>query len=297
MPHFIQSGHQPVPALCTDAVVPYSTVHNQLILNFANSSERTYERNSMDVFAKLVISTCCAKLIILLQSLAFTIMVKVVIVCTSASDLKGHATGVWVEELAAPYYIFNKAGYEVDIASPSGGPIPIDATSMGEEFFTAPSQKFMHDPAGIGALSHSVKVDAIDWSNVDCIYLTGGHGTCVDFLDNPTLKEAVEKMYASNKIVATVCHGPIGLCECNTPDGKPLVAGKTVTGFADSEEVAVNLQHLVPFLLESKLKELGAKYEKVDDWHSKVCVDGKLVTGQNPQSSEENAKMVVKMLS
>jgi putative intracellular protease/amidase len=223
-------------------------------------------------------------------------MVKVVIVCTSASDLKGHPTGLWLEELAAPYYIFAEAGYTVVIASVAGGPVPIDATSVAEGFFTEPSKKFMHDPVSIGALSHSVKVDTIDWSDVDAIYLPGGHGTCVDFIGNPALKTAVETMYAADKIVAAVCHGPMGLCECNKPDGTPLVAGKKVAGFADSEEVAVNLQTLVPFLLESKLKELGGNYEKVDDWHSKVCVDGKLVTGQNPQSSEEAARMVVKML-
>jgi len=224
-------------------------------------------------------------------------MVKVVIVCTSASDLKGHPTGVWVEEFAAPYYIFQDAGYEVVLASPAGGPIPIDAASMGEGFFTEPSKKFMHDAAAIGALSHSVKLESIDWSGVDVLYLPGGHGTCVDFIGNPALKKSVETMYAADKVVSAVCHGPIGLCECNKPDGTPLVAGKTVAGFADSEEEAVNLVGIVPFLLESKLKELGAKYEKAENWNSKVCVDGKLVTGQNPQSSEEAAKAIVKMLS
>lgn len=224
-------------------------------------------------------------------------MVKVVIVCTSASELKGYATGVWMEEVAAPYYIFKEAGYEVSIASPAGGPVPIDGMSLAEDFFTAPGQKFMHDAAGIGALSHSVKIDAIDWSNVDCIFLAGGHGTCIDFIGNAALKTTLEKMYSSNKMVTAVCHGVIALCECNMSDGAPLVSGKTVTGFADTEEVAVNLQHLVPFLIESKLKELGANYEKADDWHSKICVDGHLVTGQNNNSSEEAAKMVVKMLS
>ena len=226
-------------------------------------------------------------------------MVKVVIVCTSAPDLKDHATGCWIEEFAAPYYIFKDAGFDVVLASPAGGPIPIDIASMQEAAFTAPCKQFMHDPAGIDALSHSVKVGAIDWldASVDCIYLAGGHGTCVDFHGNLALKDAVETMYATGKLVAAVCHGPIGLCDCNKPDGTPLVAGKTVTGFTDSEEQAVKLQHLVPFLLESKLRELGAKYEKKDNWMSKVCVDGKLVTGQNPKSSEEAAKMVVTMLS
>jgi putative intracellular protease/amidase len=228
-------------------------------------------------------------------------MVKVVIVCTSASTVQGHDTGLWVEELAAPYYIFKDAGYEVVIASIAGGPVPIDAASMAKDFFTAASQKFLHDPVGMGALNHSVKIEDVDWSKdtVDCIYLPGGHGTCGDFVHSPALKKAVETLYAANKIVASVCHGPIGLCECCASDGTtPLVQGKTVTGFSDAEEDAVQLQHIVPFLLESKLKELGAHYEKAaDNWQSKVCVDGHLVTGQNPQSSEDVAKKVVQMLS
>jgi len=222
---------------------------------------------------------------------------KVVIISTAAAELKGHPTGLWIEELAAPYYIFQEAGYEITIASTAGGPIPIDANSMGEGFFTASAQKFMHDATAVGALSHSVKLDTIDFaSNVDAIYLPGGHGTCVDFISNPVLKNAVETVFAADKIVVAVCHGPVGLCECQKPDGTPLVAGKTVAGFADSEEEAVQLQSLVPFLLESKLRELGANYEKADDWNSKVCVDGKLITGQNPQSSEEAAKKMVEML-
>jgi putative intracellular protease/amidase len=225
-------------------------------------------------------------------------MVKVVIVCTSAPDLKGHATGVWMEELADPYYIFTTAGYDVILASPAGGPIPIDAGSMADSFFTEHSRQFLHDPVAMGMMNHSIKVDTIDWSNagdIDCIFLPGGHGTCVDFTNNPALKIAIETMYADDKIVATVCHGPVSLCDCVKPDGTPLVSGKTVTGFSDAEENAVQLQSLVPFLLESKLKELGGNYEKADDWHSKVCVDKKLVTGQNPQSSEGVAKTVVSM--
>lgn len=127
--------------------------------------------------------------------------------------------------------------------------------------------------------------------------MTGGHGTCVDFVNNSVLKEAIETMYSSKKVVGAVCHGPTCLPDCNKPDGTPLVQGLTVTGFADSEEEAVQLTSIVPFLLEKKLKELGGKYEKADDWNSKVCVDGNLITGQNPQSSDECAAAVIKMLS
>ena len=155
-----------------------------------------------------------------------------------------------------------------------------------------------HDGAAVGALSHSVKLDSIDFaSGVDAIFLCGGHGTCTDFVDCPALKSAIETLYAAGKCVAAVCHGPTGLPQCNKPDGTPLVQGKVVTGFKDSEEIAVTLQDKVPFMLEAKLKEQGGKYESADDWNSKVCVDGNLVTGQNPQSSEACAVAVIAAVS
>ena len=126
--------------------------------------------------------------------------------------------------------------------------------------------------------------------------MAGGHGTCVDYIDNPALKAAIETLFASGKVVAADCHGPLCLVDCVKPDGSPLVKDKAVTGFSDSEENAVQLDKLVPFLLETRFKEQGAKYEKTDDWNVHVCVDGKLVTGQNPQSSEECAKAVINLL-
>lgn len=220
-------------------------------------------------------------------------------VCTSAGELKGHPTGLWLEELATPYYLFVEQSFEIVIASPAGGAVPIDKNSLGEGFFTDASKKFLHDANAIGLLSHTVKLDAIDFSDgtIDAIYMTGGHGTCVDFVDNPILKAAIETMYNAGKIVAADCHGPIGLAECNKADGTPLVAGLSVTGFTDAEEDAVQLTSAVPFLIETRFKELGAKYEKADDWNSKVCVDGNLVTGQNPQSSDDCAMAVVRLLA
>jgi len=159
------------------------------------------------------------------------------------------------------------------------------------------SVSIQHDPEAVGAMSHTVKLDTIDFSDgVDAIYMSGGHGTCVDYIDNPALKAAIESMYASGKVVAADCHGPLCLVDCVKPDGSPLVKDKTVTGFANSEEVAVKLDKVVPFLLETRFKEQGAKYEKEDDWNVKVCVDGNLVTGQNPQSSEACAKAVINLL-
>jgi putative intracellular protease/amidase len=177
--------------------------------------------------------------------------------------------------------------------------VPIDQNSLGEGFFTADSKKFMHDMEAVGALSHTKSLGSIDFSTVDALYMAGGHGTCVDYVNNPTLKGIIEKLYAEGKIVAADCHGPIGLAECMKPDGKtPLVKDMVVTGFADSEENAVQLSSIVPFLIETRFKELGAKYEKAEeDWQSKVCVDGNLVTGQNPASSEECAKAVLGLLS
>ena len=131
---------------------------------------------------------------------------------------------------------------------------------------------------------------------MDAIYCAGGHGTCVDFHENAILKNALETLYNADKVVSAVCHGPMCLPQCEV-NGEPLVKGKVVTGFRDSEEAAVQLSGMVPFLLESKLKELGAKYEGGGDWTSKVCMDGKLITGQNPQSSEECAKAVIAALS
>ena len=183
------------------------------------------------------------------------------------------------------------------LASPAGGPIPIDQNSLGEGSFTSDAKKFMHDAEALGAMSHSVKLDAIDFGDgVDAIYLAGGHGVDVDFINNTALKAAIENLFASGKVVAADCHGPVGLVDCVKPDGSALVKDKTVTGFSDSEEKAVQLDQLVPFLLETRFREQGAKYEKTDDWGVHVCVDGNLVTGQNPASSEACAKAVINLL-
>ena len=130
----------------------------------------------------------------------------------------------------------------------------------------------------------------------DCLYLAGGHGTCTDFVDNKPLKAAIEGMLAAGKVVAADCHGPIALAQCVKKDGSPLVQGMCVTGFCDSEEAAVQHTGHVPFLIEAKFKELGAKYEKAADWNPKACVSGNLITGQNPQSSEACAKAVLAKL-
>lgn len=222
---------------------------------------------------------------------------KVIIVCTSASDLGGHKTGLWLEEAAEPYYLFNKKGYQTVIASPAGGEIPLDDASLKGDFYTEVSQKFMEDKEALGKLQKSQPLSAIDFKTVDAIYLAGGHGACIDFVDNKELKAAIETVAKSGKVVSAVCHGLIALPQCVTPDGKPLVQGKSVTGFSDTEEEAVKLTEKVPFQVESKIKEQGGNYSKADaDWNVHVCVDGKLVTGQNPASSSAVAQKVVELL-
>jgi len=193
--------------------------------------------------------------------------------------------------------MFKEKGFDVVVASPKGGPVPIDQSSLGGDFFVPDAKKFLHDAEAVGTLSHTMKIESVDWSGVDGIYLTGGHGTCVDYINNPALKAAIETLYNANKIVAADCHGPIALADCVKSDGTPLVQGKCVTGFADSEEEAVQLTGIVPFLVETRFKEQGAMYEKASDWSSKVCVDGNLITGQNPGSSKACAEAFVKALS
>lgn len=205
-------------------------------------------------------------------------------------------TGVWLEEIATPYYAFLAAGFEVDMASPKGGASPIDQGSLSGDFFTEASKKFLHDSVAMGKFNHQENLVRVNVLNYDAIYLVGGHGTCVDFVDNAKLTKLIENAYGLDKVVAADCHGPIGLAGAKKKDGTPLVQGLAVTGFTDSEEEAVGQTAIVPFLIESKFKELGAKFERSDDWNSHVAVDGNLVTGQNPQSSEALAAKVVELI-
>ena len=161
---------------------------------------------------------------------------KVLLVSTSAGQMGEHPTGLWISELAEPYTVFTKAGFDVTIASIAGGAVPIDAGSLAEPFFAPDAKAFMHDAKAFGALSHSVKVDAAMAGQYDAVCLCGGHGTCVDFYGPAAaaLKAVVEGTYAAGKVVGAVCHGPIGLISCNKPDGTPLVAGLEVTCFSDA---------------------------------------------------------------
>lgn len=214
---------------------------------------------------------------------------RVLMVATSAHSYGGMDTGMWLEELAQPYYMFLTAGWQVTIASPAGGPIPIDSGSMRGDFFTIPAKQFMLDPDAIHALTHSKKLEnlAPNFSeSFDVVFLVGGHGCCSDFVDNPALRSCLESMYnAEGKVISTVCHGAIALPQCSKSDGTPLINGLKCTAFSDSEETAVGLAEKVPFLIETKMKEQGALYERSADWNGHAVVDGCVITGQNPQSS------------
>lgn len=176
----------------------------------------------------------------------------------------------------------------------------IDSTSLRGDAFTESSKKFLCDADAMDMFCHTKKLEDVTVpGDFDCLYIPGGHGCCTDGINNPVLKKAIEATYNAGKLVATVCHGPIALAECTKVDGStPLVQGLTVTGFSDAEEAAVGHTETVPYLIESRFVEQGAKYEKAaNDWAPKVCVDGNLITGQNPASSEPAAKKVVEMLS
>lgn len=226
---------------------------------------------------------------------------KVLLISTSAGTLGGRSTGLWISELAEPYYLFKGAGFEVQIASTAGGAVPIDAGSMGGDFFTAEAKQFMTDAEAFGALCHSAKVGDLSAESFDCVYLTGGHGCCVDFVGVQAagLISMVEGAYATGKIVAADCHGPMGLLDCKKPDKTPLVAGHKVTSFTNAEEAAAGAADWVKsssLLMEDKFKELGATFVGGPDWGSHVVVDGKLVTAQNPGSAVECAKKVIELL-
>lgn len=211
---------------------------------------------------------------------------QIAIICTSAALMGDMPTGAWMEEVATPYYALKAAGVDVTIVSIKGGEVPIDQGSLAGDFNTPDCVKFAADEEAMAALKNSVKLSEEHANSLDGIYLAGGHGTCVDFVDNALLTKTIETQYAAGKPVAADCHGPIALCGCVKPDGTPLVKGLNVTCFTDTEEAAVGLTEKVPFLVENKFREQGGLFAAKDDWNPNACVDGNLVTGQNPQSSK-----------
>ncbi|MHA4895409.1 type 1 glutamine amidotransferase domain-containing protein [Pedobacter sp. PWIIR3] len=223
---------------------------------------------------------------------------KVLIVLTSHSELgnTGHKTGFWIEEFAAPYYVMADAGVELTIASPKGGQPPIDPKSDSPENQTAATKRFHADDELKEKLSHSLKLTEVDQSGFDAVFYPGGHGPLWDLANDETSISLIESFIQHQKPVAFVCHAPAALVKVKSSTGEPLVKGKQVTGFSNTEEDAVQLSNVVPFLLEDELKSLGGIYSKGADWSSHVKKDGLLITGQNPGSSEETANLLLETL-
>ncbi|MCA8879651.1 MAG: type 1 glutamine amidotransferase domain-containing protein [Rhodobacteraceae bacterium] len=226
-------------------------------------------------------------------------MQNILIVTTSAARLgsSGEPTGLWIEELTTPCYAFIDAGAAVTVASVSGGRVPIDARSLkpkgGNE---ASVERYLNDAAFVERLADTPSLDGLSPEGFDALFLPGGHGTMTDFPENAALAGLVSAFDAAGKLIAAVCHGPAGLVGATRADGAPLVEGRRVTGFSDSEERAVGLDQVVPFLLETRLRELGARYEAGPDFAPFTLRDGNLVTGQNPASAGPAAELVLGVL-
>lgn len=223
---------------------------------------------------------------------------KILMVLTSHGQLgeTGKATGLWLEELAAPYYVFKDAGAEVTLASPAGGQPPVDPNSEQADRQTEATKRFRADAQAMQALAHTHKLADIDREVYDAVFYPGGHGPLWDLADNKDSRILVDTIYASGKPVAAVCHGVAALRDARGPFGLPLVRGKAVTGFSNSEERAAGLADAVPFLVEDMLKEAGGQYSSAADWQAHVVTSGNLITGQNPASSAGAAKAVLQQL-
>ena len=224
---------------------------------------------------------------------------NILMVLTSHDQLgnTGHKTGFWLEEFAAPYYVFKDAGATLTLASPLGGQPPLDPKSDDPSAQTEATTRFKQDPAAQQALAHTVKLDTVDAAGFDAVFYPGGHGPLWDLAEDKKSISLIETMYAAGKPVAAVCHAPGVLRHAKAADGTPLVKGKSVAGFTNTEEEAVQLTKVVPFLVEDMLKNNGGEYSKGADWQPYVVTAGNLITGQNPASSELAAKELLKMLA
>ncbi len=223
---------------------------------------------------------------------------KILMVLTSHDQLgnTGRKTGFWLEEFAAPYFVFADAGAELTLASPKGGQPPIDPKSDLPENQTPAMERFKKDERAKKALSQTAKLADMKVDDFDTIFYVGGHGPLWDLAESPVSIRLIESFYNSGKPIALVCHAP-GVLRQVTYKGAPLVKGRRVTGFTNSEEAAVKLTDVVPFLVEDELKRLGGLFEKAPDWQSHVLVDGRLITGQNPASSTAAAQALLKLLA
>lgn len=223
---------------------------------------------------------------------------KILMVLTSHSELgkTGKKTGFWLEEFAAPYYVFKDSGAEVVLASPAGGQPPLDPKSDLADFQTEMTHRFKADPAAQKALANTLKLDAVNPDDFDTVFYPGGHGPLWDLAESQRSISLIESFERAGKPIGFVCHAPGVLRHVKAASDEPLVKGRRVTGFTNGEEAGVELTDVVPFLIEDLFIAQGADYQKGPDWEPFVVEDGKLITGQNPASSEGVAKALLAMV-
>jgi putative intracellular protease/amidase len=224
---------------------------------------------------------------------------NILFVLTSHSELgnTGEKTGFWIEEFASPYYVLADAGAEITITSPKGGQPPVDPKSELPDAQTPSTARFYKDDVLIDKVAYSLKLSDVKQADYNAVFYPGGHGPLWDLANDNDSIQLIEAFYNSGKPVAFVCYAPAALIEVKADNGEPLVKGKSVTGFSDTEEEAVGLTKVVPFLLEDELKKLGAHYTKGADWSSYTQQDGMLITGQNPGSSKAVAELLLATLN
>jgi putative intracellular protease/amidase len=224
--------------------------------------------------------------------------VNILIVLTSHDRLgdTGKKTGFWLEEFAGPYYVFKDAGAQVTLVSPLGGQPPLDPKSDEPDAQTAATERFRKDPEAQHALAHTARLSDVRESDFEAVFYAGGHGPLWDLAEDPASIALIEAFARSGKPLGLVCHGPGALRRVSAADGRPMVEGRRVTGFTNSEEAAVQLTDVVPFSIEDEFKRQGGLYESGPDWQAYVVADGGLITGQNPASSEPAALELLKQL-
>jgi len=224
---------------------------------------------------------------------------KILIVLTSQSSMGdgGEKTGFWTEEFTTPYYIMVDSGAEITLASPKGGQPPVDPKSELEDAQSHTTHRFYKDALAVDQMAHTLLLSSVDPSDFDAVFYPGGHGPLWDLANDKDSIHLIETFYKQHKPIAFVCHAPAALVHAKNAEGEPLVKGKHLTSFSNTEEAAVHLTEVVPFLLEDELKKNGAFYSKGNDWDSYVKHDGLLITGQNPASSEAVAKLLMHVLT
>ncbi|WP_417582174.1 type 1 glutamine amidotransferase domain-containing protein [Nitrincola sp.] len=224
---------------------------------------------------------------------------NILMVLTSHDRLgdTGQKTGFWLEEFAAPYYVFKEAGAKITLASPAGGQPPLDPKSDEPTAQTPATERFYQDNEAKQQLAATLPLTQVDAADFDAVFYPGGHGPLWDLANDVTSIALIEAFARADKPVGLVCHAPGALIKARNDAGQPLISGRKVTGFSNSEEEAVGLTEVVPFLIEDEFKRLGGLYEKGADWQPLTVTDGHLVTGQNPASSEVTAEALLKLLS